>query len=217
MKSYIISILPFILTIGIANGANLNVAKPDKHPYVDPAGGRGSHEYTDQKVNEARVYDFYQRQADYYMANPNKTPDILPSYPGLDAGLHGHWGKYNQNNHNDGRWNEGDTGEHFAHVVKGKGLNVEKGICVKLGVGHMLSACFDTKSLSYRAVWQDGWVNFQPFRWGSSRGANIDGKTWFSIPKAEMPKGGEYQGLHRFGKRVVFEYQIGDTKIQDEP
>ena len=217
MKSYIISILPFILTIGIANGANLNVAKPDKHPYVDPAGGRGNHEYTDQKVNEARVYDFYQRQADYYMANPNKTPDILPSYPGLDAGLHGHWGKYNQNNHNDGRWNEGDTGEHFAHVIKGKGLNVEKGICVKLGVGHMLSACFDTKSLSYRAVWQDGWVNFQPFRWGSSRGANIDGKTWFSIPKAEMPKGGEYLGLHRFGKRVVFEYQIGDTKIQDEP
>ena len=217
MKSYIISILPFILTIGIANGANLNVAKPDKHPYVDPAGGRENHEYTDQKVNEARVYDFYQRQADYYMANPNKTPDILPSYPGLDAGLHGHWGKYNQNNHNDGRWNEGDTGEHFAHVVKGKGLNVEKGICVKLGAGHMLSACFDTKSLSYRAVWQDGWVNFQPFRWGSSRGANIDGKTWFSIPKAEMPKGGEYLGLHRFGKRVVFEYQIGDTKIQDEP
>ena len=81
----------------------------------------------------------------------------------------------------------------------------------------MLSACFDTKSLSYRAVWQDGWVNFQPFRWGSSRGANINGKTWFSIPKAEMPKGGEYLGLHRFGKRVVFEYQIGDTKIQDEP
>ena len=68
---------------------------------------------------------------------------------------------------------KGDTGEHFAHVVKGKGLNVEKGICVKLGAGHMLSACFDTKSLSYRAVWQDGWVNFQPFRWGSSRGANI--------------------------------------------
>jgi len=81
----------------------------------------------------------------------------------------------------------------------------------------LLSACFDTKSLSYRAVWQDGWVNFQPFRWGSSRGANIDGKSWFTIPKAEMPKGGEYLGLHRFGKRVVFEYQIGDTKIQDEP
>ena len=37
------------------------------------------------------------------------------------------------------------------------------------------------------------------------------------MPKAEMPKGGEYLGLHRFGKRVVFEYAIGNTKIMDEP
>jgi azurin len=203
--------------IHFAYGAALNIAKPDIHPYVDPSGGRENHDYTDQKVNEARVYDFYQRQADYYMANPDKIPDILPSYPGLDAGLHGHWGKYNQNNHNDGRWNDGDTGEHFAHVVKGKGLNIEKGICVKLGNGHELSACFDPQSLSYRAVWENGWINFQPFRWGSSRGANVDGNIWFSMPKAEMPKGGEYLGLHRFGKRVVFEYQIGNIKILDEP
>ena len=108
------------------HAAKLNIAKPDIHPYVDPKGGRENHEYTDKKVNEARVYDFYQRQADYYMANPDKIPDILPSYPGLDAGLHGHWGKYNQNNHNDGRWNNGDTGEHFAHVVKGKGIKHRK-------------------------------------------------------------------------------------------
>ncbi len=217
MKLYIFFILPIIFTTGAKSAANLNLASPDKHPYADPAGGRENHEYTDQKVNEARVYDFYQRQADYYMANPDKIPEIIPSYPGLDAGLHGHWGKYNQNNHNDGRWNEGDTGEHFAHVVKGKGLNVEKGICVKLGTGHILSTCFDPQSLSYRAVWENGWINFQPFRWGSSRGANINGKTWFSIAKAEMPEGGEYLGLHRFGKRVVFEYKIGKTEIQDEP
>ena len=217
MKFVIISILPLLHSVSILQAGDLNLAKPDRHPYVAPGGGRDNHEHTDEKVNEARVYDFYQRQADYYMANPEKIPEILPAFPGLDAGLHGHWGKYNQNNHNDGRWNEGETGEHFAHVVKAKGINVEKGICVKLGTGHTLSTCFDPQSLSYRAVWQDGWVNFQPFRWGSSRGANIDGKTWFSIPKAEMPKGGEYLGLRRFGKRVVFEYRIGDTKIQDEP
>ena len=207
----------FLLITSAIYAADLNIAKPGIHPYVEPATGRENHEYTDLKVNEARVYDFYQRQADYYMANPDKIPEIIPSFPGLDAGLHGHWGKHNQNNHNDDRWNQGDTGEHFAHVVKAKGLNVEKGICVKLGNGHKLSACFDPQSLSYRAVWQDGWVKFQPFRWGSSRGANIDGKTWFTMPKAEMPKRGEYLGLHRFGKRVVFEYKIGNTKIMDEP
>ena len=207
----------FLLDTSAIHAAVLNIAKPGIHPYVDPAGGRENHEHTDQKVNEVRVYDFYQRQADYYIANPDKIPEIIPSFPGLDAGLHGHWGKYNQNNHNDGRWNEGDTGEHFAHVVKGKGLNVEKGICVKLGDEQFLSTCFDTQSLSYRTVWQGGWIKFQPFRWGSSRNANIEGTPWFTIAKANMPEGGEYLGLRRFGKRVVFEYKIGNTKILDEP
>jgi len=206
-----------LLNLDFIQAANLNVAKPNIHPYVDPAGGREKHEYTDKKVNEARVYDFYQRQADYYMANPDKLPKIIPSYPGLDAGLHGHWGKYNQNNHNDGRWNDGDTGEHFTHVVKGKGLSVLKGICVKLGNGHTLSTCFDPMTLSYRTVWQNGWIKFEPFRWGCSRSANIVGTPWFTISKSNMPSEGEYFGLRRFGKRVIFEYRIGDVKIQDEP
>lgn len=207
----------FFLTILNCWSAPLNVAKPELHPYVDPSGGRENYSLSGKTVNEARVYDFYQRQADYYMSNPDKIPKVIPAYPGLDAGLHGHWGKYNQNNHNDGRWNDGDTGEHFSHVVKANGLNVAKGICVKLGDPHVLSTCFDPQSLSYRAIWQDGWVSFQPFRWGSSRGATIQGEPWFKIAKTVMPTGGEYLGLRRYGKRTVFEYRIGEVKIEDEP
>ena len=196
----------------------LNIATAGKYPYSDPENGREEYELAGETTNEARVYDFYQRQADYYMANPDKVPEIIPAFPGLDGGLHGHWGKHNQNGHNDGRWNDGDTGEHFAHVIKGPGgLNIEKGVCVKLGANHLLSTCFDPQTLSYRTVWSDGWLTFGPFRWGSSRGATIQGKSWFQIDQANMPSGGEYLGLHRFGKRVVFEYRIGSAQIQDEP
>lgn len=205
-----------ILVSCLLQGNSLNVATSGKYPYSDPQGGRENYSLSGEKVNEARVYEFYQRQADYYMANPDKIPQVIPAHPGLDGGLHGHWGKYNQNNHNDGRWNDGDTGEHFTHVVKAKGFNVLKGICVKLGDDHALSTCFDPLSLSYRAVW-DGWVRFEPFRWGCSRGANIEGNPWFTLNKAEMPENGNYLGFHRFGKRVVFEYEIGKTLIQDEP
>ena len=205
-----------ILVSCLLQGNSLNVATAGKYPYSDPTGGRENYSLSGEKVNEARVYEFYQRQADYYMANPDKIPQVIPAHPGLDGGLHGHWGKYNQNNHNDGRWNDGNTGEHFTHVVKAKGLNVLKGICVKLGYDHALSTCFDPLSLSYRAVW-DGWVRFEPFRWGCSRGANIEGNPWFTLNKAEMPEDGNYLGFHRFGKRVVFEYEIGKTRIQDEP
>ena len=205
-----------ILVSCLMQGNSLNVATSGKYPYSDPQGGRDNYSLSGEKVNEARVYEFYQRQADYYMANPDNIPQVIPAHPGLDGGLHGHWGKYNQNNHNDGRWNNGDTGEHFTHVVKAKGLNVLKGICVKLGYDHALSTCFDPLSLSYRAVW-DGWVRFEPFRWGCSRGANIEGNSWFTVNKAEMPEDGNYLGFHRFGKRVVFEYEIGKTRFQDEP
>lgn len=213
----------FLLTLSISilvscllQGNSLNVATSGKYPYSDPQGGRENYSLSGEKVNEARVYEFYQRQADYYMANPDKIPQVIPAHPGLDGGLHGHWGKYNQNNYNDGRWNDGDSGEHFTHVVKAKDFNVLKGICVKLGFDHALSACFDPLSLSFRAVW-DGWVRFEPFRWGCSRGANIVGNILFTINKQEMPEGGNYLGFNRFGKRVVFTYEIGKTRIQDEP
>ena len=215
-------ILPIVLCLFLIShfvlSAPLNVAVTDQHPYVVPSEGRTPYSLAKEAVNEARVYDFYQRQADYYMANPDLIPEVIPAYPGLDAGLHGHWGKYNQNGHNDGRWNEGDTGEHFSHVVKGpKNFNVEKGTCVKLGEPHALSTCFDPQSLSYRAVWQNGWVKFGPFRWGSSRGATLDGKIWFQSEQPRMPEGGEYLGLRRYGKRVVFSYKIGKCTISDEP
>ena len=199
IKVILIGKLLFLTVLPLL-GNSLNVATAGKYPYSDPKGGRENHFLSGEKVNEARVYEFYQRQADYYMANPDKIPAVIPAHPGLDGGLHGHWGKYNQNNHNDGRWNDGDSGEHFTHVVKAKGLNVLKGICVKLGEDHALSTCFDPLSLSYRAVW-DGWIRFEPFRWGCSRGANIEGNIWFTLNKAEMPEGGNYLGFHRFGKR----------------
>ena len=79
-----------------------NVADPKQHPYADPAGGREGYADSDKQVNEARIYDFYQRQADYYLTKGSAdVPAILPAYPGLDGGSYGHWGKHNQKNYND--------------------------------------------------------------------------------------------------------------------
>ena len=78
-----------VTTLTLLLGASVlaDVADPAKHPYADPAGGRGRYSLADEPVNDARLYDFYQRQADYYMAKyPEKVPDLLPAYPGLDAG-----------------------------------------------------------------------------------------------------------------------------------
>jgi len=79
--------LLFLSTAAIISPINAQVADPKKHPYADPTKNREGYEHSTKKVNEFRLYDFYQRQADYYMAKPAaELPALLPSYPGLDAG-----------------------------------------------------------------------------------------------------------------------------------
>ncbi|MGC6564675.1 MAG: DUF6797 domain-containing protein, partial [Akkermansiaceae bacterium] len=193
-------------------------ANPKEHEYSDPKKGREGSTLADIQVNEARLYHFYQRQADFFMAKSSgDVPAVIPAYPGLDAGQHGHWGKHNQNNHNDGRWNDIEMGEHQTQVFRAKDLVVLKGIALRLGDKRELSAVFDPLTLSYRAVWEKGFIEFHPFRWGSSRNATLKGDPWFIQSKASMPKGGKYLGFHRYGKRIIFNYQIGEVTISDEP
>ena len=207
-----------LATLGLAQNKNKpNVARASEHPYADPSKGREGYELASNPVNEARLYDFYQRQADYYMAQPDKIPAVIPAYPGLDAGEHGHWGKHNQNNHKDTRWNQAEMGEVLTQVFRHKNLAVLKGISVRLGAHRELSTCFDPQSLSYRAIWDGGFVKFDGFRWGTSRNATLEGTPWCTVTEAKMPEGGVYLGYHRYGKRVVFDYRIKDTIISDEP
>jgi plastocyanin len=194
-----------------------NVAKGDQHPYADVSGGRENWKTSGEKVNEARLYDFYQRQADYYMANPDKLPEVIPAHPGLDGGNHGHWGKHNQNNYSDERWNDAEMGEVVTQVFRAKDLVVLKGVCLRLGEDRELSACFDPMSLNYRAIWSKGFVTFNGFRWGCSRNAALEGEPLVLKSKATKIPNSEYLGYRRYGKRVVFEYRVNGIKITDEP
>jgi len=197
----------------------LNIARRAEHSYLEPAANREGHRYTEETVNEYRVYDFYQRQADYYMAQ-DKRPSLIPSFPGLDAGEHGHWGKHSQNQHEDGRWNDIDLGSMVCHTINaGKGA-YGKGVAVNLGAG--VSVCFDTESFSYPLVWQGGFVKFHPYRWGTSRLANVDGELWWEATGAKSGEtsevsllGGEmkYHGLYRHGESVIFSYSIQGQQV----
>ncbi len=199
---------------------SVNIADPKLHPYADPAGGRENYPLSTQKTNQFRLYDFSQRQADYYMAMaPAQRPTIFPAYPGLDANLHGHWGKYNQNNHSDDRWNGMEIGSLLTHLVADGETIILKGTCVKSDGKVGSAACFDQQTLSYRAVWDGGFVHFNGFRWGTSRNASIVGDVWLRDAGPSVAEGTEwkYLGLHRHGQAVVFRYRIGDAEILDHP
>ncbi len=220
------SFLSILLLTVFASGQghdHLNVAKPEVHPYVDPAGNRDQHLNADATVNEARVYDFYQRQADYYMADEAQSK-LVPAFPGLDAGLHGHWGKHNQNRYEDGRWNDIDMGPILGQTVRHGKLGVGKGIAINLGTDQKLSVCFDPETLSYPMLWQGGFVSFDPFRWGTSRNAAPDGELWFENREKSIQwtRNGQipaysYHGYFRHNGRAIFSFGIDGKPVLDSP
>lgn len=205
------------------DAAHSGLAKPEHYSFADPKLGREGYELSSDQVNEFRVYDFYQREADFFRDQP--VTRFLPAYPGLDAGLHGHWGKYNQNNHSDERWNE-QTGNRLQgaclHVGK---VKVHKGINLQLGNSGQVGACFDPWTFTYRYVWSGGPVKYQGYRWGTSRGVALDGAPVLTH-SGRWRNGNEplkrmenavYRGLYRHGQHVAFAYRIGDTEILETP
>jgi len=200
----------------------LNVADPSTHPYANPQGGREGLTLADHEVNEFRIYDFYQRQADYYMQST--TPRFIPAFPGLDAGLHGHWGKHNQNNHEDGRWNEQIHGGMIGGRLNVDKVPLHKAVNLQLGEKQQLSASFDPWTLTYREVWSGGFVEYNPYRWGTSRGLTRVGDAMFKhsgVWRGNDPNtritDAKYHGVYRHGAAVAFAYSIGKLEMIDAP
>ena len=100
----------------------------------------------------------------------------------------------------------------FRH---GDDFVVLKGISVRLTDSASLATCFDPLTLSYRAIWQDGFIQFHPFRWGSSRNARLQGEPWFIDNDAT--NSGIYLGYYRHGDAIVFRFEIDGVEILDQP
>jgi len=167
-------------------------------------------------VNRDRAYDFYARQAEYFMKQPT-VPLLLSEFPGLDGEKHGHWGNQNEAYWRDGRWNQTDLGSVLAGVFRGKGLTVPRGVCVRLGDNAELSACFNPDTLCYEALWQGGFVKFSAVRHGFLDGLIMDG-TPLPGPEGKRPERPfKYHGYYRHGKRIIFSYRVGDVDMLDAP
>ncbi len=184
-------------------------------PYADPGGGREGHRLAGKAVNTHRLYDFYARQADYYMAPENDTPDLIPAFPGLDAGAFGHWGKFAQNDHTDDRWNQMDIGSVVGGVLRGFDLTLPRAIAVKLGEYGELSAVFDPQTLTYPAVWEPGFVLFGERRFGLLDGMAADGDPL--LTNSAVVPSDAYHGYYRHAEQVVFSYRTGGVEVLDLP
>ncbi len=204
---------------------NLNFAAPESFPYADPANGRESYRQAKSSINSERLYDFYARQADFYLSGAPE-PDILPAFPGLDGGRYGHWGKNPHMDKSDNIWNTMDTGTVIGGIIDFEDYYVKKGVIVHLGGSAKMSCVFDPETLSYPEAWTGGFVKFPTLRWGligtmqpqsdsTQPIANL--LAWSFGPPGDPETDTVYKGYYRHQDMVAFHYQVQGAEILDHP
>ncbi len=177
-------------------------------------------------INRDRLYDFYAKEADHFRAlaeGPEPLPSLLMEFPGIDGGTMGHWGNQDEQVWASDAWNHVVLGAVQAGIFRGAGATVPRGVCVQLGDDNQLSCCFNPDTLSYDAIWKDGFLKFSSVRHGFLGGVSMDGTSVPHADRGNEPKGKpvagkfRYKGFYRIGRRVTFVYHVGGRKYLDSP
>lgn len=161
-------------------------------------------------VNRDRVYDWYTKQALHFAAMKNRPTWVEP-FPGLDGGKFGHWGNQKEDTWKGDEWNQVDLGSMQSNVLVGEPKVVPRAVAIRIQADQNLSACFNTDTLAYEAVWSGGFVRFTDVRHGYIDGFRIEGTKqdlgdWARsfrqiVPGAEQAR---YRGIYRSASEVVF-------------
>src|SRR3954469_21640835 len=107
---------------------------------------------------------------------------ILPENPGLEGGQGGHWGKQAEPDWRDNRWNQMDVGPFIASSLKLANGTIAKGLSIRVGEKGEAAVCFDTASVTLRAGWKGGFLDFDPARYGLINMPKIAGDIQFISP-----------------------------------
>jgi azurin len=186
------------------------VKAPDPAPFAPdlPPLNKEDNEHWQAHVNRERVFDYYGKQAHYFMGQ-KPLPELIPAFPGMDGGKQGHWGNQNdQVTWKDGRFAASDLGSVFSTVFKGAGLTIPKGVCVRFDDK---AAVFDPTTLSFPVVWSGGFVKLSDNRHGFMGGGQMDGKV---IAQSDLKQSGQYHGFYRHGREVIFSYTVdGQSRL----
>lgn len=170
----------------------------------------------------------------------DSRPMPAPVRPAATGKIEGHWGedaigfRWTESDSRDERVGMVDGGPFFSGSITGPGGPVYKGIVVRLGDQRESSILYDTELLRVAAGW-NGFLKFDPARFGVIVPPKIDGPAVFSTPRfpgisfheqfenyreshpfGPLPKPvAHYEGLFRHGNRVVVKYAVGTGLVTD--
>ena len=174
---------------------------------IDPANWPNSGKFP----NRERLYEFYQKQSAFLASLDNK-PDLVSPFPGLDQGIHGHWGNQNEDSWRNGQWNNTDLGGLLSGVCRVGNITIAKAVAVYLGGTQQHTVVYNPETLQFEAAWKDGFVRFSDTRHGFMDGLIPKGPSVSAPSQWNWPPLSQYKGFYRFGNSVVFRVEV-DGKI----
>jgi type 1 glutamine amidotransferase len=119
----------------------------------------------------------------------------------------------------DNRWSRTDVGQFLGSTLRVPNGTVTRALSIRVGDHDEASVCFDTVNLNLRAAWTGGFLKYDAARFGLLNLPKMDGQVQFVAPEGPGWTGatGRFSGFHVHGRRVVLEYQLGDTTVRESP
>lgn len=191
-------------------------------PFARTEEGRAGHRFASAEINRYRLYDFYVRQARWYVDHPDDPTVVLLPFPGLDGGRRGHWAATN----------ESSTAAYPRTVAAEFGLVTARGgdwgMHYVRGGSQAPDAIlfYDTRAPGVRQALSQ--ASLQSFggagpgkvdRWGLN--LRVDGKRWYGGADGAWLSAGStpasYVGHYLHGDQVIYRLAAGAAVICESP
>jgi hypothetical protein len=180
-------------------------------PHFQTSLGRETHRFEKHPNNAYQLYDFYARQAQYYLNGTEAAKPLLLPYPGLEGGRRGHWGYTNER---DSTAYHRETGPEFTvltarhnglHYIK-SGTAEHPALCVFNGYTPRLD-----KVLTAGRLAETG----HPFTYKIDRfgiGLAAHGTATLRGPSREWAGPLSLRGYYLNQDQVIYRYTLGESR-----
>lgn len=190
-------------------GSNQEVNKqgPVEFPFLSIYKGKENNPFAYYTEYRPRLDRFYARQGEYFLKNRDKVRPLIPGFPDLDGGIHGHSGTYHKNGMSTEIRDLMDQG-HVIQYIDGLGLSYG----LYLDANKSIMLIYDTAKSSPRQLFSEAVVDYDNYRMSTSRAAKVVGDS-----KIEWNDNGwgkqkvHFNGHYRHSTSAIFSYRVNKS------
>ena len=150
-------------------------------PFLSIYKGKEDNPFANFTEYRPKLDRFYARQGQFFIDNPDKVRPLVPGFPDLDGGIHGHSGTYHKNGMSTDVRDRMDQG-HVIQYIDGHGLSY--GLYLDAEKETML--IYDAAKAAPRQLFANAVVDYDNYRMSTARAAKVVGEPRLAFEGKEI-------------------------------